>query len=150
MPRVKIKFPDGKPVFETKIPVRITDMNYGNHLGNDHLLSIIHEARVQWLNSLGCTELDVGGCGLIMADVMIAYKNEGFYGDELLCAVFVDEIQTSSFDVLYRISTERKENRLLLAEAKTGMVCFDYQVRKIVQVPEKLLNKLCKTGPVSN
>ena len=125
-------------------------MNYGNHLGNDHLLSIIHETRVQWLNALGCTELDVGGCGLIMADVMIAYKNEGFYGDDLLCAVFADEIQTSSFDVLYRLSTQRKGERLLIAEAKTGMVCFDYQARKIMPVPEKLLNKLRSISPGSN
>ena len=33
------------------IPVRITDLNYGNHVGNDAFVSIIHEARMKWLHS---------------------------------------------------------------------------------------------------
>ncbi|MCU0364969.1 MAG: hypothetical protein MUE93_04775 [Ignavibacteriaceae bacterium] len=40
MPRIKIETPD-KFIFSTEIPIRITDINYGGHLGNDSLLSII-------------------------------------------------------------------------------------------------------------
>ncbi|WP_255669390.1 hypothetical protein [Myroides oncorhynchi] len=43
MARVKLNLPT-EFIFETKIPVRITDLNYGNHLGNDKLLSISHAA----------------------------------------------------------------------------------------------------------
>ena len=65
MPRIKIKLPE-KFIFRTEIPIRITDINYGGHLGNDSLLSIIHEARVRFLKSLGYSESNVEGVGIIM------------------------------------------------------------------------------------
>ena len=52
MPRIKIDLP-GSFTFITEIPVRITDLNYGGHVGNDTVLSIIHESRMQWLASIG-------------------------------------------------------------------------------------------------
>lgn len=142
MARVKLKFPNRKPLFIAKIPLRISDMNYGNHLGNDTFLSIIHEARVQWLQSLSYTELNVGGCGLIMADAMIAYKNQAYYGDIVHVEIFIDEISGKSFDVLYKLSVQKGETLQLIAEAKTGMACFDYQNQKISTIPSLFLSQL--------
>lgn len=142
MSRVKIKFPDNNPVFNTTVVVRISDMNYGNHLGNDSVLSIVHEARVRMLNSWGYTELNAGGCGIIMADVMIAYKNEAFYGDELLIDIFIDYITSVSFDILYRIRTNREGKDLEIAHAKTGIVCFDYNNRKVTSISDELKNRI--------
>jgi acyl-CoA thioester hydrolase len=139
MSRVKIQFPkDTKLVYSTVIPVRIGDINYGNHLGNDSVLSIIHEARMQMLANWGFTELRVEHVGLIMADVMIAYKGEAFYGDQLKINIYADEITERSFDLLYHISTTDKD----IAHAKTGMLCFDYNSRKITSMPEVLKNRL--------
>ena len=142
MARVKIHFPDQSPLFSTKIPLRITDMNYGNHLGNDRLLAIAQEARVQWLQSIGCTELNIGGCGLIMADAMISYKNEGHYGDVLNIDVFSADITPLSFDLLFRVSTKRADQTLLIAEIKTGMVGFDYSGKKAAALPEAFKKQL--------
>lgn len=138
MPRVKIKFPDQKPIFSTTIAVRITDINYGGHLGNDSVLSLLHEVRMQMLSSWGYTEMQVGGAGLIMADVMIAYKAEAFYGDILQVDIYAEEISERTFDLLYHASCAGKD----IAHAKTGMVCFDYTARKIAQIPADLKNKL--------
>lgn len=140
MARVKLTFPNQNPIFYLQIPVRITDLNYGNHLGNDSLLSILHETRAAWLRNIGLTELNIGDCGLIMADVMIAYKNESYYGDILDITIFVAEINPKSFDLYYRVKTIRNENQeLLIAEAKTGMVCYDYGFSKICTIPSSFL-----------
>jgi acyl-CoA thioester hydrolase len=144
MARVKINFPEIAPVFCTKIPVRITDINYGNHLGNDALLSIIHEARMQMLHSFGYTELNIDGIGLIMADVMIAYKNEAFYGDVLEIVIYADEITGRSFDLLYKIRVLREDSAIDIAHAKTGMICFDYALRKI-SVANEALKQILKS-----
>ncbi|MFL5774339.1 MAG: acyl-CoA thioesterase, partial [Flavisolibacter sp.] len=80
MPRLKIQLPD-QFTFSTLIPVRITDLNYGNHVGNDSMLSILHEARMQFLAQFGYTELEIEGVGIIMSDVSIEFKTEVFYGD---------------------------------------------------------------------
>jgi len=60
MARIKIELPE-KFSFETIIPIRITDLNYGNHVGNDTILSILHEARVQYLRHYDLEELDFAG-----------------------------------------------------------------------------------------
>ena len=58
MTRIKIELPETY-LFSTEIPVRITDLNYGNHLGNDAILSLLHEARVRFLAYYGWTESSV-------------------------------------------------------------------------------------------
>jgi acyl-CoA thioesterase FadM len=82
MSRVKVDLPD-KFIFITEIPVRITDINYGGHLGNDSVLSIVHEARLQFLSNMSFSEKDVDGKGIIMVDAAVQYISEGFYGDIL-------------------------------------------------------------------
>lgn len=142
MSRVKLKFPDEKPLFSCSISVRIGDINYGNHLGNDSVLSIIHEARMQLLKSWGGNELDIKNNSLIMADVMIAYKGEAFYGDILNVEIYADEVTDRSFDLLYHISAEQKGQVKDIAHAKTGLLCFDYNSRKIAMMTDALKSLL--------
>lgn len=142
MARVKISFPDTQPLFICSVPIRITDINYGNHLANDAVLSIIHEARMQLLSSWGYSELEAGGNSLIMGDVMIAYKSEGFYGETLTIDIFCDELTDRSFDLLYRIKTRRNGEWVDVAHAKTGMICFDYTTRKLAVMTDTLKTKL--------
>lgn len=142
MARVKLIFPVKIPIFTTQIPLRITDMNYGNHLGNDALLSILHDARMQFLHSIGFNELNINGIGMIMADVMIAYKNEGLYGDVLTVEIFTENVTTRSFDFLYKVNAIRDGKTIAIAEAKTGMVSYDYTLKKIAATPDALLKHL--------
>ena len=72
----------GKLLFSVSLAVRITDINYGNHTGNDKLAGLLHEARVQWLKSINCSELNVFGTSLIMRDLTIRFISESFYGEE--------------------------------------------------------------------
>jgi acyl-CoA thioester hydrolase len=134
MARVKIDLPE-KSWFTATIPVRITDLNYGNHLGNDALLSIIHEARMQFLNSFGLSELAFAGASLIMADVAISYKGESFYGDVLSIEMAATDLSKYGFDLVYKISNQTGK---AVAEAKTGMLCFDYNARKLMALPAEV------------
>ena len=139
MARIKLILPDHFPFF-TRIAVRITDVNYGNHLGNDALLSLIHEARMQYLQSHGYTEMNVAGVGLIMSDAAIEFKSEAFYGDLLTIYVNAAEFSRVGFELYYKLVKEKDET--IVALAKTGMVCFDYNARKITAVPEEAKEKL--------
>ncbi len=133
MARVQLTLPQSF-VFSTLIPVRVGDLNYGGHVGNDAILSIMHEARMQFLKHYQCTELDLFGVSLIQSDTVIVYKSESFYGDILLCEVTPTEFTRAGFDLYYRISHSDKGYDI--AYAKTGMVCFDYKNRKVSAVPE--------------
>lgn len=147
MARVKIRFPDKKELYTATITVRIGDINYGNHVGNDAILSIVHEARMQMLAAFGYTELNAAGTSLIMADVMIAYKGEAFYGDVLTIKLYAEELGTVSFDLLYHITTIRNGSVKEIAHCKTGMACFNYDTRKTVAITDELKNLL--TGELS-
>ena len=132
MARVKLDLPEN-PVFEAVVPVRITDLNYGGHVGNDSLLSILHEARVQFLKHFGFSEHDVAGKGIIMSDAVLVYKSEIFYGATLSIEVGVTDLHAHGMDITYRVMDGEKE----MARAKTGIVFFDYEQRKIARIPEE-------------
>ncbi|MBK8951560.1 MAG: thioesterase family protein [Chitinophagaceae bacterium] len=141
MARIKILLPE-KFSFSCKIPVRITDINYGGHVGNDSVLSIIHEARMQFLHHYGYSEMDLAGAGMIMADVAIEFKGELFYGDIITASVIATDFSKIGFNIMYLLEKETNEIKKTIAYAKTGMICYDYSARKIVIVPEVAKKKL--------
>jgi acyl-CoA thioester hydrolase len=102
MSRIKIDLPESFS-FNTNIAVHITDLNYGAHVGNDKVLAFLHEARVRYLQSLGYTELNMEGVGLIMADAALVFKNEMYYGDSLLISIQPIEFSRVGFDIVYKI-----------------------------------------------
>lgn len=149
MPRIKLELP-GSFTFLTNIPIRITDINYGGHAGNDSVLSIIHEARIQFLQQQGYDEKNFAGVGLIMGDVAIEFKKELFYGDTVYISVTASGFERVSFDILYKLETFRNGSLVTVAVAKTGMVCFDYTIKKITSVPEAAILKLTTAPEVGS
>jgi len=136
MARIKIDLP-GTFSFSVSIPIRITDVNYGGHVGNDTVLSLIHEARMQFLQHYGYKEMEIEGIGLIMIDVGIEFKSELFYGDTIIASVSAVDFSRIGFDLYYKLEKETEGKTILAATAKTGMVCYDYSSKKIAKVPEK-------------
>ena len=139
MARLKIIIPENK-INTFTIPVRISDVNYGNHVGNDTIVSIIHEARVQWLSQHNFTELNIDGAGLIMSDLEIEFKKESFYGDVIEVQLSIGEISKKSFEIYYQLYTKRNGERIVLTVAKTGIVCYNYLNKKVVTIPDVLKN----------
>jgi acyl-CoA thioester hydrolase len=137
MSRVKIIIPENK-IASFTIPVRISDVNYGNHVGNDSIISIIHEARVQWLNQYNFTELNIDGIGLIMSDLEIEFKKESFYGDIIEVQLSIGEVSKVRFELYYQLNTKNYDESVILAIAKTGMVCYNYLNKKIAAIPGAL------------
>lgn len=133
MARVQIDLPPTLP-FATELDVRITDVNYGNHLANDAVLSLLHEARVRWLRAHGLHEGDVGGAVLIMTDAAVCYRAEGFAGDKLRIEVGVTDVKRVACDVVYRIT--RLSDGRVIAEAKTGVAFLNRQTRQITRLPD--------------
>ena len=139
--RVQLTFPDNV-LYNTMLTVQIGDLNYGNHLANDAILRLAHEVRVRWLMAEGYTELDAGGVGLIMADAMVQYLAQSFYGDELDAQMAVGECARAGF-ALYTKFT-RQSDHAVIAVVKTGMVCFDYRTQKVAPIPNDLQALLSK------
>ena len=142
MSRIKLDLP-ANFTFQCTIPVRITDLNYGGHAGNDTILTLIHEARMQFLQSLGYTEMNMEGIGMIMADAAIEFRGELFYPETIRVSVAALHCSRIGFDLYYKIErTDDKEGRpKLVTLAKTAMICYDYDRKRIVSLPAKAKEK---------
>lgn len=141
MNRIKVDLPE-QFSFSTRIKIRITDLNYGGHVGNDTFLSLIHEARQQFLSHHGYAELDFDGYGVIMADAAIEFKAELNYGDEVEVHVTATNFTRLGFDLYYQLEIVGSSANVLAGKAKTGMLCYDYDAKKVISLSEKARQKL--------
>ncbi|MCU0364970.1 MAG: thioesterase family protein [Ignavibacteriaceae bacterium] len=95
---------------------------------------------MRFLNHLGYSESNVEGSGIIMIDSVIQYKSEGFYGDELLIEVAVNDFTGIGCDIVYRLTNKNYGKEIALA--KTGIVFFNYEKRKTAPVPSLFKKKI--------
>ncbi len=115
--------------------MRISDINYGGHVGNDSILTIIHEARVQLFQEYGYTELDVEGLGIVMVDATIQYKSQILYGTVLRVEIAVNEFTRYGCTLNYRIISKNSGKEAVLA--KTTIFFYDYRKNKVANMPQK-------------
>lgn len=139
MPKIKLKKQEFYE-FDYDRVLQVRDINYGGHLGNDSLVSIVHEARIDLLNKLGLTELNLGqeSIGIIMADLAVNYLGEGFLLDKIKVLSHIDEISSVSFRIFCHVI----KNDETIALAETGIIAFDYKERAIADIPEIFIKRL--------
>ena len=114
-----------------RLTVRIGDINYGGHLGHDRLITLLHQARLDWLHALGAEETNCFGAGLIMRHLTCDYRAEAFLGDALDIAMHAGDLRRTALTLHYRVC----RGETLIAEAATEMVAFDYHAHKIIALP---------------
>lgn len=133
MSRVKIDLPENWH-FQTQMTITIGDINYGNHLSNDAVLRLAHEARIRFLSHHGYSEMNIDGVGLIMADAAIQFVGQGFHGDALNIRLAVTDIGRAGFSLIYLF--ERQSDGGQIARIKNGMVFFNYQQQSVASTPD--------------
>lgn len=118
--------------FSLSYQVRVADLNYGGHVANSAVLTIMQDGRIGYLAELGpFTEFDLGGCGIILPEAHAFFRAEMFLHDRLEIGVRCSALRRSSFQLEYRIERGGE----LTAEGETPVLCFDYQKRKPVRIP---------------
>lgn len=143
MPRIKIDLPE-RFLFSTDLPIYIGHINYGHHLDNSQMLSLVSEARVRFFKSLGYTELDVEGVGIIVADVAAQYRAEAFHGETMVVEMAADDFNKYGCDLVWRLSDQASGREV--ARGKHGIMFFDYAARKASTVPPTFIAKVQGTA----
>lgn len=122
------------------LEIRVGDINYGGHMGNDKALLVFHDARLRFLESLGFSEKNIGGPGIIMKDAHVSFRNEVYLHDVLTVDVGIDNVSSSSFEMLYTV--RRISDDAIVFTGSTGLVAFNYEKKKPVRLPEEFLGKI--------
>jgi acyl-CoA thioester hydrolase len=131
--KVEIKLPD-KFDFSFDVEVRMSDVNAGGHVGNHCLVSMLNEAHMKFLKAKGFPDLMVDGKAFINVDLAVVYRTESFYGDVLQIEVSAADSNKYGCDIVCRVTN--KTQKRVAAVAKMGMIFFDYQTRKVAEMPE--------------
>ncbi len=139
MARLTLSFPEDQYYYTTVLTVRVTDINAGNHLGNDSMISMISEARARFLFEFGVAETERDGTGIIVTDLATTYRAEAHARDELLFEVGVMDFNKYGGDVIFRIT--RPRDRTLVAMAKQGFVFYNYKAGQVVAMPDDFRGK---------
>jgi len=134
VPRIQLEFPEAV-VFSHQCNLRISDINYGQHLGHDTLITLMHEARCSWLAEVNLSELSIDGgdVGWVVAELAVNYKVEAFYPDQLTIELAVGDVGSKSLEIYHRVV---RGDGQTVAVAKTGMVFFDYMKHRSAAIPE--------------
>ncbi len=118
--------------FQFSYRVGVADINYGGHVANSAVLNFFQDARIAYLAGLGpYSEIDLGGCGIIMPEAHVLYRKEMFLGEQLRIGVKSRDLKRSNWVMEYRIERESE----LTAEGETPLICFNYQTRKPCRIP---------------
>lgn len=139
MARVQIDLPEHFP-FETRIVLYQSHINFAGHLDNAQVLSVVSEARSRYIRALGFSEMDVEGCGLIVADAALQYRSEAFHGEEMRVEMGATDFHPKGCDLVWRMSENHSGREV--ARGKTGILVFDYTQRKVVAMPARLRQAL--------
>lgn len=132
--REKLVYP-GPTIFTHELAVRITDLNYGNHLGHDALVSLLHEARARWFRTHDMVEAGDGKVGILLVDLAVSYRAQAFFGQTLRIELAAHPNGARGCVFHYRV-TERDAGTLV-AVARTGLVFFDYTAQRPARMPER-------------
>ena len=139
MARLQLNFPEDQYYYSTPMTVRTTDINAGNHLGNDSMISMISEARACFLYEYGVAETERDGTGIIFTDLATTYRAEAHARDQLLFEVGVMDFNKYGGDIIFRIT--RPADGSLVAMAKYGFVFFNYRLKEVVPMPDDFRGK---------
>lgn len=113
--------------------VGISDVNYARHLNSIAMVNILHEARLQFLASMGFTEGNIYGLGMVVTDLAVEYRAESFANDMLIIDVGVSALNRYGFDIGMQVTNSALET--IVCNAKMGIVFFDFDKHQITQVP---------------
>ena len=135
MPRIKIDLPE-QFSFATELAIYQSHINYGGHLDNAQLLTLVSEARVRFFKSLGYRESDVAGGPIVVGDLVAQYKSEGFHGETMRVRMLPVDFNRYGFDLVYCmdcVDTGRE-----VARGKIGIVFIGKASRKVAPIPDSI------------
>jgi len=139
MPRTKLT---EQPVYESCYPITLQprDINYVGHLGVDSLVSIVGTARAYIFKSVGLSEINLGdgSTGIIMMDLVVNLKAEGFMFDNLEVYTHIGELTKNGFRFFHKVT----RGNSFIALAEMGFLTFDYAARKVTTIPESCIHAL--------
>jgi len=141
--RDAIEFPE-KVIHRHRLEVRVTDLNYGRHLGHVELVGLLHEARVGMLARFDAEELDIDGTMLMVVDLAVSYRAEATLGQELVVEMGAERTGSRGAVIRYRVANAATDRTV--AVARTGLLFRDLDTGKLSALPATMRRLMDASG----
>lgn len=126
-------------IFATELTVRISDINYGNHLGHDSLITLLQEARLKFLHQFHYSEINTEGCALFVTNLAVNYFKEAKHGDKLFFSLGWGNFSNISMEMLYQVFNDKQKE---IARAITLHTFIDLEKRTVTKIPPLFLQAM--------
>jgi acyl-CoA thioester hydrolase len=130
--------------FSVTVGVRWRDLDALSHVNNAVYFTYLEQARVGYLQELGLFPDTPWSIGFILADAHCRFKSPLTLSERVTVRIRVSELGRSSFIFEYRV--EGEDGRLA-AEARTTQVCYDYDDRHPVSIPDEWREAIASFEP---
>ena len=112
------------------------------HVNNANHFTYLELARVKYFNEVAGEDVNWTKQGIILAKTMIEYKLPILFSDKIFVCTKCSRIGNKSFDLIYTIVKEENGKEILLADASTVLVCYDYEKRQSIVMPDEWKKKI--------
>lgn len=126
----ELTFDDGVFVFETVMRVRNTEIDVGQYLTLESLITLLAEARARFLYSKGINEINSEYQGLIVNDLQLNVISRVRAREALLFEVGIEQIAEKSGKMAIKVT--RMYDGSLVAKARKGFIQYDYRSNKAI------------------
>ena len=127
---------------KTPIQIRFKDIDLLGHVNNANHFTYLEYARVKYFDELAGTKINWNENGLILAKATLDYKLPILIHDKVFVYTKCSRIGNKSFDLSYSIIKDENGKEIILAEAMTVLVCYDYKKNQSISIPEEWKKKL--------
>ncbi len=120
---------------KSKVNIRFSDLDAFNHVNNACYLTYIEQARIEYFSDIVGWDYNWSKKGIILAKATVDFIFPIHMKDEVHVYTHCNRMGTKSFDLQYRIIKIENEKEVLLSDASTVMVAFDYDLQKSIEIP---------------
>ena len=136
-----------KDIFRCEIASRFNDIDAMGHVNNALIFTYFEEGRkALFYNAFG--QLEADAFNFIMAHIECDFIRPIRLADQLLLDMWVPAIGTKSFGFGY-VLLDAADNERLFAKGSSVQVCYDYNRRQSIPVPENLRKVLSAYLPTA-
>ncbi|MBP6334150.1 MAG: acyl-CoA thioesterase [Bacteroidia bacterium] len=121
---------------KSKIEIRFSDIDAFHHVNNATYLTYYEQARIAYFNEIVGWEYDWSKTGVILAKAVVEFRVPVDFKDDIIIYTRCCRIGTKSFDLQYRMMKVSGEEEMLVSEASTIMVAYNYELNQSIEIPE--------------
>ncbi|MCC7513280.1 MAG: acyl-CoA thioesterase [Bacteroidia bacterium] len=131
------------PEIITPIQIRFSDIDCMGHVNNAVYLSYIEKARIDFSERLPLN-INWRETGFILAQTQINYRHPALLNDNISVRTWCTRVGTKSFDLGFEVFKTTDNNKIILADGLTVLVCYNYRLSVSENLPEEWKKLLLK------